>query len=326
MVQKGLSTRTLIGLPRQHLRYSCAIFYLCFGTILSIIYWSFRKKHHRNQHINFETLRSNWVDHLKNYSKSIYSQGGQDGIIEEIFNHMEPKNKTFVEFGFGYAAGEQNILRKLHGTNTFYLTKKGWTGWRFDALIELKSIGLHRELLSPNNIVQTFRKYNIPKDVDYVSIDVDSIDLWLFHGLIKDREYAPQVISIEYNANFPYTSTATCDSSWDPWALDVVYGTSIGAILHVASRAGYFPVYVDGVLDVFLVSQEALVRSGGTALSVAEMEIRFPLPRRVHGLRNSSKLNRFVDYRTFEKTGDMNVARKASEKDRDLLRKLHGDY
>ena len=38
--------------------------------------------------------------------------------------------------------------------------------------------------LTEANIAQTFEAAKVPHDVDYVSIDVDSIDFWLLKGLI----------------------------------------------------------------------------------------------------------------------------------------------
>ena len=40
---------------------------------------------------------------------------------------------------------------------------------------------------------------SIPSDVDYISIDVDSTDVWLMHALLSGG-YAPRVLSIEFNA------------------------------------------------------------------------------------------------------------------------------
>lgn len=265
----------------------------------------------------------NWVLTLSNHSRKVLSQAGQDGILEEIFQHVTPLNGKYVEFGFGYAEGLEQIIGLRNGTNTFHLSKKGWTGWLFDALIEYKPIGLYREKLSHENIVETFKKHNVPRDVDYVSIDVDSIDLWLLHALIKDRVYRPQVISIEYNANYPYESTVTCDRVWAPWELDIVFGTSMGAILQVGRDAGYVPVHVERVYDVFLVREESLAKSGGRGFTVAEMKARFPLPRRMHRYNSNPKLHRLVDYNTFKRTGNMEVARKAAEKDREQVKRLH---
>ena len=39
--------------------------------------------------------------------------------------------------------------------------------------------------------------------VDYLSVDVDSTDLWLVEAVMMSA-YRPRVISSEFNPNFPY--------------------------------------------------------------------------------------------------------------------------
>lgn len=295
------------------------------SSIYLICVSAFRKESQTYNSLNRQVqsnYRSNWVYDLPTSSKKVYSQSGQDGIIEEIFKHIAPRNKKYVEFGFGYVSG-QNYERRLNGTNTYNLFHKGWTGWIFDALLEHKPIGLYRELLTPDSIVHTFQKYNIPEDVDYVSIDVDSIEVWLLKGLLESRLYKPQLISIEYNANFPYESTVTCEPRWQPWESDVVFGSSIGAILQVAGKFGYDIVHIERALDVFLVRRDVLVQSGGRGLAMDEMIKLRSLPTRFHKLRKNSKLERFIDFNVYEKTGDIDFARLAAKQDVDALKQLH---
>ena len=271
--------------------------------------------------VRTNVTRENWVSEIGKHARRVYSQGMQDGVIEYIFSSIGSRNERYVEFGFGYAKGIPAIRKKLNGTNTWYLKSKGWQGWIFDALIEYEAVGLHKALLTPDNIVETFEKHGVPRDVDYVSIDVDSIDLWLFRALISGG-YKPRVVSVEYNANFGYESTVTCDDKWQAWQHDIVYGTSMGALLRVAGDGGYEAVFVDGRLDVFLVRSEVLKESGGQGLSIHTMKRVFPLPQRTHGIKAETKYERFVDYDTFVKTGDMEIARSAAAKDVAAVKQL----
>lgn len=301
----------------RHVLY--VMFFLLAASIIVI--------HERKEVAGYLSVRrkepANWVLGLSSYSKKVYSQIGQDGIIEEIFNHIRPKNKQYVEFGFGYAL-DNRIESKLNGTNTYYLTKKGWSGWLFDALREHKPIGLFKELLTPGNIVDVFIKHKVPKYVDYISIDVDSVEIWLLQGLLNSSLYRPQVISIEYNPNFPYESTVTCEPRWQKWESDVVHGCSIGAIREVAGKSRYDIVHIERQLDVFLIDRDVLARSGGNALTIGDMKRLKKLPSKAHLLKNTSKLERFVDFKTFEATGDLELARSAAHDDIEALKKLHG--
>ena len=71
-------------------------------------------------------------------------------------------------------------------------------------------------LLTPENIGEAFRSAGVPEDVDYVSIDVDSIDVWLLHGLLSSG-YRPRVLSVEFNRNFNADMLATHEKNWHVW-------------------------------------------------------------------------------------------------------------
>jgi len=60
---------------------------------------------------------------LARYEHKGFSQHGEDGIIEEIFNRIGVTSRTFVEFGCG-----------KHGTenNSLLLLLKGWSGTWFE--------------------------------------------------------------------------------------------------------------------------------------------------------------------------------------------------
>lgn len=99
---------------------------------------------------------------------------------------------------------------------------------------------------------------------DFVSIDIDSADIWVFETLA--RTYRPRVISIEANGNFPESSNiAFPDPAWMPlavpeagmWSGSCYYGSSIGAIHTAAAALGYKVVNATLDLDLFLVRADA---------------------------------------------------------------------
>lgn len=282
---------------------------------------------------------NNWVANLSVHSASVHSQGGQDGIIAEIFRHVQPLTHTFVEIGFGYVSRDDNhtIERALHGTNTHNLKKpstfknlpdenqKPWNGIYFDAVFEHPAIGLYREVVTPDNVVEILRKHNVEKHVDYISIDVDSIDLWLFEAILNTSPlFQPQVISVEYNSNFGYDASVTCDRDWQAWKQDIVYGASLAALLDVAEQYGYEAVHLESYLDVFFVKREKLHESGGKGFTRDEMKEKFPLPIWLHPLSTQSNVSRFVDYGTWRRTKDMKQARKEAVKAVAVVKRMHG--
>ena len=108
-------------------------------------------------------------------------------------------NKSYVEFGY----------QGRSTSNTFALWKEGWNGLLLDGdpRWASKSDGgetnLHRAKVTSRSIVRLFRRYDVPLEVDYVSIDIDSFDLWVLRALLGS-EYRPRVLTVEYNSNFPW--------------------------------------------------------------------------------------------------------------------------
>jgi hypothetical protein len=210
--------------------------------------------------VNAKQRNCSHLQHEPTFRK--YSQGNQDGILRGIFNLVGATTRSAVEFGFGYEAnsghsGEQ-LIEHNTGLNTRLLRKAGWNVVYFDALISDRAAGIQKVILTEDNIVSAFRAAGVPTEVDYVSIDVDSIDVWLLSALLK--EYKPRVISVEYNQNFLSWMHITHVREWHPWTYRSVYGASAGAINHVAQANGYTAVNImPSGLEIFFIRQDVLV-------------------------------------------------------------------
>jgi len=207
---------------------------------------------------------SSWIAQLAHRGEGmkLYSQDTQDGILQIIFRHIGTTNKRFVEFGFGYEG--RNITEEVMdhaaaGLNTRLLAKQGWKGLYFDALISAPSFGVVKALLTEDNIGQTFEAQGIPKDIDYISIDVDSVDYWLLRGMLH-AGYKPRVLSTEFNPNFPADALITFQPEWHAWTHRRVYGASAGALNKLASEHGYATVRImrEHMLDMFFIRRDVL--------------------------------------------------------------------
>merc|ERR1719353_1376590 len=154
----------------------------------------------------------------------VYSQGTQDGILKLIFDHIVAKNMFFVEFGFGYEGRKitDEVMDGV-GLNTRLLSKLGWHGVYFDAQISEPKFNITKAVLTETNIGSHFKAQGVPIDVDYVSIDVDSVDLWLMKGMISNG-YKPRVFTVEMNPNFPPDMQITSQKQWHKWTGHTIYG------------------------------------------------------------------------------------------------------
>lgn len=241
----------------------------------------------------------NWVYELNSLNGKNYSQGFQDGIIREIFSHIGTTNRHFVEFGFGYYPAEQIHTRyNSSGLNTANLYWQGWHGTYFDAIIENKEFNIIKAVLTESTIVHHFQQAGIPYEVDYVSIDVDSVDLWLLKGLLENGKYRPRLISVEYNSHFAADMMISMQPEWHPWTKRSIYGASAAAINYIAQLSGYTVVHVMRHLDVFLIRNDVLGTACSIPPSFAEL-VNGKVPEMVFPPCDAEDLQRIVDVPAF---------------------------
>lgn len=139
---------------------------------------------------------------LNRHEFKVFSQSGEDGIIEEIFKRIGETNKIFVEFGVG--DGTEN--------NSLYLFLKNWRGYwldgnlssinkiksRYDFLLKPGKLLAQHRFITAENIEMALGDLGIPKEFDFLSIDIDGNDYWVWQAIVN---YSPRVVAIEYNGN-----------------------------------------------------------------------------------------------------------------------------
>ena len=213
---------------------------------------------------------------INEHEKKIYSQNGEDGIIEFIFTQIGTTNKFSVEFGVGNG----------FECNTVYLLeKKGWKGLMMDYgadqdiqwkgvmkkawynrklglianirkdLAFLKKIisrtkrsrcfhlDIKSEKVTAENIQNLFQKYNVPKSFDLLSIDIDYNDYWVWKAI---TDYSPRVVIIEYNSSVIPTESKVVP--YDPeakWDGTNYFGASLLALKNLGLTKGYTLVGCD---------------------------------------------------------------------------------
>ena len=253
-----------------------------------------------------------WVEELAatEFPKGRHSQGGQDGVLGAIFAQIGTVNTPplAVEFGF-----DSDSLTGGFGSNVANLVlHQGWRALLLDGGHENPVINLHREFLTAANIVEVFTRHGVPPEPDYVSIDLDSTDLWVFRVLLKS--FRARVFSVEYNSHFPLDAAITFpDDPAERWQEDRGYGVSLKALVLVAEEAGYSLVTVVPKLDAFFVRNDLL--DDGSGRLAPELETwRAATSLSFHApLRDPSRVGIFLDYEVFQRTGgDLAASRAAA--------------
>lgn len=121
---------------------------------------------------------ADWAMDVTRHQKKIESQGGQDGSLEYVFSKIGTTNKFYVEFGFS-----NNVMEGGTGANTFNLYRNGWTGLLLDGGYANPKINLQKLWIKPETIVQELRSRGVPQGTDYVSVDIDSADCFVFREI-----------------------------------------------------------------------------------------------------------------------------------------------
>lgn len=142
---------------------------------------------------------------LTDYSKNIYSQHGEDGILKKIFSLIEVKHKTCIEFG---------------AWDALYLstTAQFWKDQDWHAVLIEGDEVKYQEMLEnskdyqvlpimamvgygpKDNLDFLLNKHKAPKKYDLLVIDVDGDDYYIWEAVTKIK---PRVVVCEFNSTIP---------------------------------------------------------------------------------------------------------------------------
>lgn len=194
--------------------------------------------------------KSDW---LLEFKKNIYSQRGEDGIIEKILEILPENDKWCVEFGAWdgiYLSNVRNLIEQA-GYSAILIenSKKKFNELRkncseYENVIAINAfVGFSDN----NNLDEILKNTPIPVDFDFLSIDVDGNDYHIWKAISK---YYPKVVCIEFNPTIP-TEIRFVQAA-DPY---VNQGASLLALVELGKEKGYELISVTD-LNAFFVKSE----------------------------------------------------------------------
>lgn len=174
----------------------------------------------------------------------VFSQFGDDGIIQYLIHRLSPLPDTFIEFG----------VEDYRESNTrFLLVNNNWRGLVMDASDEHIDY-IHRDdiywrhtltarsaFITRDNINSLLRDAAFTGDIGLLSIDIDGNDYWVWDKIdIVD----PVIVIVEYNSIFGPSIAVTVP--YDPTFVrhrahysGQFWGASLQAFVSLAERKGY---------------------------------------------------------------------------------------
>lgn len=200
---------------------------------------------------------------LLDYKRNVFSQNGEDGIIQELFRRIGVEARTCCEFG---------AWDGKHLSNCRQLILEGWQALMIEADPEKTKALLQTYHNNPavtcvnrlvddgkNSLATIVKETGFPPTLDFLSVDIDGLDYEIFRGL----DLRPRVICIEVNA-------AHCPESADELPRSVAItgvGQPMGVFLRIAQEKGYALVCYTG--NAFLVRQDLLQLHSITPLTAS---------------------------------------------------------
>jgi hypothetical protein len=186
------------------------------------------------------------IEWLWDAEYSVYSQWGEDGILDYLCSALEIDRPHYLDFG----AGDVCI-----SNGRWLLQSRGGAGVFVDARNDLSQTLAQSELgtFTDSSSIQSFLDYenspSILKEsnerlggvVDVFSIDLDGQDYWVLNSLL---ELNSKVIVVEYQAylgpslaiTVPQSKVFDRTSAHFSW---IYYGASLAAFSHLLSERGY---------------------------------------------------------------------------------------
>jgi hypothetical protein len=180
----------------------------------------------------------------RDYEFKVYSQWGEDGIIDHLVSQISVASRTFVEFG----------VENYTEANTLFLLKhRNWRGLVIDGSAEnvqsIRSSEVYwrydlradAEFITRDNINDIITRNGLAGELGLLSIDIDGNDYWIWDAITCVR---PTIVVAEYNSLFGPLAKVSVPYAPDFFrtrahASNMYYGASLAALDHLARRRGY---------------------------------------------------------------------------------------
>ena len=182
---------------------------------------------------------------LTDYEFKIFSQRGEDGIIQHLIRHIPIKKEIFIEFG---------VESYVESNTRFLMMNNNWSGLIMDGSAEnmeavrqsswfwMYDLITKPAFIDAENINGLIGEHGLT-DIGLLSIDIDGNDYWVLKSLDFSK-LNPSILVLEYNALFGMYRAISVpyDKSFyrtNAHYSNLYFGASLKALTQLAAEKGY---------------------------------------------------------------------------------------
>lgn len=187
---------------------------------------------------------------LIEHAKDVYTQAGEDGIIAKILDTLPDTDQWCVEFGAWDGIHLCNTRNLILNRSYNAVMIEGSAAKASELTENYKDypgvipMNAFVGYAKNNNLDTLLAKTDIPKNFDFLSIDVDGNDYHIWNAM---GEYQPKIVCIEYNPTMP--NEVHFVQKAGP---TIMHGASPKAIVELGREKGYALVCVTDFNLIFV--------------------------------------------------------------------------
>ena len=243
---------------------------------------------------------------IQDIEYKIFSQWGDDGIIQFIINKLDldDEYKNFIEFG----------VENYSESNTrFLLFNNNWSGLILDSskknIEEIKNSNYYWKydleaicsFITKENINSLIADSRISKKIGLLSIDIDGNDYWIWE---KINTIEPLIVVVEFNSNFGFQHKISIpyDANFErnkAHYSNLYWGTSLEALKFLAKKKDYKFVCTNSSGNNAYFVKSSHFTKLNINLKVNSHSAKFRESRNIEGKKNylssEKKINEIMD-------------------------------
>jgi hypothetical protein len=232
------------------------------------------------------------LDKIADAEFKVFSQAGDDGIIQYLIHKVQISRKIFIEFG---------VENYVESNTRFLLRHDNWSGLVIDgsrkAIDYIMSDDIYYQhdlqaleaFITKDNINDLISSAGISGEIGLLSVDIDGNDYWVWKAIDVVQ---PVIVVVEYNSVFGKDRALTV-----PYQSDFVrsvahysylyFGASLKALCLLAEEKGYSLVGCNAIgNNAYFVRKDRLGELKALSLEEGYVESQFRESRNKQGQLN----------------------------------------